>query len=52
LSAPVATLLVALSAALCLAALGLLIGTMAKSEEQAIVLSLVPMFLLGAWAEP
>ena len=47
LSAPDATLLVALAAALCLAAMGLLIGTIAKSEEQAIVLSLVPMFLLG-----
>jgi ABC-2 type transport system permease protein len=47
LSAPVAALVVALAAALCLAALGLLIGTVAKTEEQAIVLSLVPMFLLG-----
>ena len=48
-----ATLLVALSAAVCIAALGLLIGVLAKSEEQAIIFSLVPMFLLaglgGAW---
>jgi ABC-type Na+ efflux pump permease subunit len=51
---PGATLLVALSAALCIAALGLLIGVLAKSEEQAIIFSLVPMFALaglgGAWA--
>ncbi len=47
LSAPDATLLVATAAALCIAALGLLIGVVAKSEEQAIVLSLVPMFLLA-----
>jgi ABC-2 type transport system permease protein len=48
-----ATLLVALSAALCISALGLLIGVLAQSEEQAIIFSLVPMFLLaglgGAW---
>jgi ABC-type multidrug transport system permease subunit len=47
LSAPGATLLVAFSAALCIAALGLLIGTLAKNEEQAIIFSLVPMFVLG-----
>ena len=50
---PVATLLVATSAAACIAALGLLIGALARSEEQAIIFSLVPMFLLaglgGAW---
>jgi ABC-2 type transport system permease protein len=50
---PAATLLVATSAAACIAALGLLIGALACSEEQAIVFSLVPMFLLaglgGAW---
>jgi ABC-2 type transport system permease protein len=53
LNAPAATLLVAVCAALCIAALGLLIGTLARSEEQAIIFSLVPMFVLaglgGAW---
>ena len=50
---PNATLLVAFSAALCISALGLLIGILAKTEEQAIVFSLVPMFVFaglgGAW---
>jgi len=50
---PGATLLVAFSAALCIAAMGLLIGVLARSEEQAITLSLIPMFVLsglgGAW---
>ena len=50
---PEATLLVAFSAALCIAALGLLIGIVARSEEQAVTFSLIPMFLLsglgGAW---
>jgi ABC-2 type transport system permease protein len=50
---PAATLLVALSAALCISALGLLIGILARSEEQAIIFSLVPMFVFsglgGAW---
>jgi ABC-2 type transport system permease protein len=50
---PAGTLLVAFSAATCIAALGLLIGIFAKSEEQAVVFSLVPMFVLsglgGAW---
>ena len=53
MSAPGATLLVAFSAALCISALGLLIGTLAKNEEQAVIFSLIPMFLLsgigGAW---
>lgn len=53
LRSPLATLLVAVCAAACIAALGLLIGVMARSQEQAIVFSLVPMFLLaglgGAW---
>lgn len=53
LNSPGATLLVAASAAACIAALGLLIGVLARSQEQAIVFSLVPMFLLaglgGAW---
>ena len=50
---PLASLLVALVSAVCIAALGLLIGVMAKSEEQAVVFSLIPMFVLsglgGAW---
>jgi ABC-2 type transport system permease protein len=53
LSQPLATLLIALTAALCIAALGLLIGALAKGEEQAITFSLICMFLLaglgGAW---
>jgi ABC-2 type transport system permease protein len=53
LRVPAATLLVAFSAALCISALGLLIGILAKTEEQAIIFSLVPMFLFaglgGAW---
>jgi ABC-2 type transport system permease protein len=50
---PQATLLVAFCAALCISAMGLLIGVLARSEEQAITFSLIPMFLLsglgGAW---
>ncbi len=50
---PNATLLVAFCAALCISALGLLIGILAKSEEQAVIFSLVPMFVFaglgGAW---
>jgi len=50
---PFATLLVAVVTAVCIAALGLLIGVMAKSEEQAVIFSLIPMFILsglgGAW---
>jgi ABC-2 type transport system permease protein len=50
---PAATLLVAFSAALCIAALGLLIGILARSDEQAVVFSIVPMFVFsglgGAW---
>ncbi len=48
-----ATLLVAFAAASCVAALGLLIGVLAKSDEQAVIFSLVPMFVFsglgGAW---
>jgi ABC-2 type transport system permease protein len=48
-----ATAIVAFTSALCIAALGLLIGVMAKSEEQAVIFSLIPMFILaglgGAW---
>ena len=50
---PGATMLVAFSAALCISALGLLIGILAKTEEQAITVSLIPMFVFaglgGAW---
>jgi ABC-2 type transport system permease protein len=50
---PQATLLVAFSAALCISSLGLLIGVLARSEEQAVAFSLVPMFVFaglgGAW---
>jgi ABC-2 type transport system permease protein len=50
---PGAVLLVALAASLCIAALGLLIGVLARSEEQAIAFSLIPMFVFsglgGAW---
>jgi ABC-2 type transport system permease protein len=50
---PSATMLVAFCAALCISALGLLIGIFAKSEEQAITFSLIPMFVFaglgGAW---
>jgi len=50
---PGAILLVAFSAALCISAMGLLIGILARSEEQAVTFSLIPMFLLsglgGAW---
>ena len=50
---PGATALMAVTTAMCVAALGLLIGALAKSEEQAIIFSLVPMFILaglgGAW---
>jgi ABC-2 type transport system permease protein len=53
LRAPSATLLVAFSAALCISALGLLIGVVAKSEEQAVTFSIIPMFVFsgvgGAW---
>jgi ABC-2 type transport system permease protein len=50
---PFATLLIAAATAVCIAALGLLIGVFAKSEEQAVMFSLIPMFVLsglgGAW---
>ncbi|MFZ5820594.1 MAG: ABC transporter permease [Chloroflexota bacterium] len=53
LRAPEATFLVAFSAALCISALGLLIGVVARSEEQAVTFSLIPMFVFsglgGAW---
>ncbi|MCA9935824.1 MAG: ABC transporter permease [Ardenticatenaceae bacterium] len=50
---PAATLLLTVASALFAASLGLLIGALAQSEEQAIIFSLVPMFVLaglgGAW---
>lgn len=53
LRVPFATLLVAFSASLFVAALGLLIGIIAQNEDQAITFSLVPMFVFaalgGAW---
>ena len=53
LRVPAATLLVAFCAALCISALGLLIGILAKTEEQATIFSLIPMFVFsglgGAW---
>lgn len=53
LRVPDGTAFVAASAALCIAALGLLIGVFAKTEEQAITFSLIPMFVFaglgGAW---
>ncbi len=53
LRVPLATLLVALAAAVCISTLGLLIGVFARSEEQAVIFSLIPMFILaglgGAW---
>lgn len=53
LNAVGATLLVAFSAALSVAALGLLIGVLAKNEEQAVLVAMILMFVLsgigGAW---
>lgn len=53
LSQPSATLVMTLGAALCIAALGLLIGVIAKNEEQAVAFSLICMFVFaglgGAW---
>lgn len=50
---PSATMLVSFCAALCISALGLLIGILAKTEEQAISFSIIPMFVFaglgGAW---
>jgi ABC-2 type transport system permease protein len=47
LNAPDATMLMAFCAALAISALGLLIGVVAQSEEQAIIISLVLMFALS-----
>ncbi len=52
-SHPAATLLLAAATALFAASLGLLIGALAKSEDQVIVFAMIPMFVLsglgGAW---
>jgi ABC-2 type transport system permease protein len=48
-----AGLIMAVTISMCFAALGLLIGALAKSPENAVVFSLIPMFILsglgGAW---
>lgn len=53
LAAPLATLLLITATALFCASVGLLIGAVARSEEQAIIFSLLLMFILaglgGAW---
>jgi ABC-2 type transport system permease protein len=53
LHAPGASLVMALATAVCVASMGLLIGILARSEDQAVIFSLVPMFVLsavgGAW---
>jgi len=50
---PVATLLLAVTMSLWTASLGLLIGVLARTEDQAIIFSMIPMFILsgmgGAW---
>jgi ABC-2 type transport system permease protein len=50
---PVATLLVMVTTALWTASLGLLVGTLAKTEDQVIIFCLIPMFILagmgGVW---
>jgi len=53
LHAPGASLLMALATAICVASMGMLIGVLARSDDQAVIFSLVPMFILsglgGAW---
>jgi len=50
---PVAVLLLAVTMSLWTASLGLLIGTLAKTEDQTIIFCMIPMFILsalgGAW---
>ena len=50
---PLGTLVMMLVTALFVAALGLLIGSLARSDEQAVIFSMAPMFILsglgGAW---
>ena len=45
--APFATILVTLTTAFFVASMGMLIGTLAKKEEQVIMFSLIPMFILS-----
>jgi ABC-2 type transport system permease protein len=53
MSEPVATLLLAITMSLWTSSLGLLVGVLAKTEEQVIMFSMIPMFILsglgGAW---
>jgi ABC-2 type transport system permease protein len=53
LNAPLASLLMAFTISLSVAALGLLVGALSKTPENAVVYSLIPMFVLsglgGAW---
>ena len=53
LGQPLATLVMALATAVLMATMGLLIGTLAKSDDQAIIFSMLPMFVFaalgGAW---
>jgi ABC-2 type transport system permease protein len=53
LAQPLATLLMAAASALFIAGLGLLIGALAKTDDQAVLFSMIPMFLFsglgGAW---
>lgn len=50
---PVATLMLAVTMSLWTASLGLLIGVLAKTEDQTVIFSMIPMFILsglgGAW---
>jgi ABC-2 type transport system permease protein len=46
---PIAILIVAVSTAACIGSLGLLIGVLAKTEDQAVIFSLIPMFLLSGF---
>jgi ABC-2 type transport system permease protein len=50
---PLATLIITLATTLFTASMGMLIGTLAKNEEQVVMFSLIPMFILsglgGAW---
>ena len=51
--APLATILITLTTAFFVASMGMLIGILSKTEEQSIMFSLIPMFILsglgGAW---
>jgi ABC-2 type transport system permease protein len=52
-AAPFATIIITLTTTFFVASMGMLIGTLSKTEEQAIMFSLIPMFILsglgGAW---